>query len=120
MEERKKQNRRLSSLIFRFSIREKGRKMRAKTLFSLLSLIPYVVRTALSLFFLWLTLGWKARKGRKAFERQLTAEGIPKEHVKRLGRQYIKLKNDLVNAVKQSMFSGGRGFFFSFNVEENL
>lgn len=94
--------------------------MRVKTLFSLFSLIPYVVRVALSLFFLWLTLGWKARKARKAFERQLAAEGIPKEHVKKLGRQYIKLKNDLINTVKQSMLGGGKSFFFSFNVEENL
>jgi len=92
--------------------------MRAKTLLNLFGLIPYLVRIALSLFFIWLTLGWKVRKARKTFERQLSAEGIPKEHVERLGRQYVKLKDDVVNAIKQSIFSGKGGFSFSFNVQE--
>jgi hypothetical protein len=57
-----------------------------------------------SLFVLWLTLGWRVRKTRKAFEKQLIRQGMAKSDAKRLSAQFSKLKDDMMNAVKGSMF----------------
>lgn len=57
----------------------------------------------LSLFALWLTLGWKARKARKAFEKQLIRQGMAKKNAKRLSGQYSKLKNEIMNVLKRSL-----------------
>lgn len=55
-----------------------------------------------SLFGLWITLGWKVRKARKAFERQLIQQGMAKKDAKRLSAQYSKMKNDIMNTLKSS------------------
>lgn len=57
------------------------------------------VKLVASLFWMWITLGWRVRKARKAFERQLTKEGMSKRDAKRLSRQYASLKDDIVNGV---------------------
>ena len=94
--------------------------MKAKRILSLIGLAPFIVRMAISLLAIWLTLGWKTRKAKKAFEKQLIKSGMPKHHVKRLSQQYVKLKNDIVNAVKQSVFTGkASSFLFPFNIQED-
>ncbi|MEM3458809.1 MAG: hypothetical protein QXN36_08000 [Candidatus Bathyarchaeia archaeon] len=64
----------------------------------------YMIRLLTSLFFLWLTLGWKVRKARKAFEKQLIRQGMAKKDAKRLSAFYSKLKDNIMTTMKGSMF----------------
>jgi hypothetical protein len=61
-----------------------------------------LIHLLLSLFVLWLTLGWKVRQTRKAFEKQLIRQGMAKKDAKKLSVQYSKLKNEVMNALKRS------------------
>jgi hypothetical protein len=63
-----------------------------------------LIQLLISLFVMWLTLGWKVRKTRKAFEKQLIRQGMTKRDAKRLSSQYSKLKNDVMNTLKGSIF----------------
>jgi hypothetical protein len=58
-----------------------------------------IVKLVASLFWMWITLDWRVRKARKAFEKQLTKEGMAKRDAKRLSRQYVSLKDKIVNGV---------------------
>jgi hypothetical protein len=64
----------------------------------------YVIRLFFSLFTLWVTLGWKVRKTRKAFEKQLIRQGMTKKDAKRLSTQYSKLKDEMMSMLKGSIF----------------
>jgi hypothetical protein len=50
----------------------------------------------LNLFFIWLTLGWKVRKARKAFEKELLKSGMPSESAKKLGNKYSSVKDEVM------------------------
>ncbi|MDH5375617.1 MAG: hypothetical protein OEZ21_07030 [Candidatus Bathyarchaeota archaeon] len=50
----------------------------------------------LNLFFIWLTLGWKVRKARKAFEKELVKSGMPSEAAKKLGKKYSSVKDEVM------------------------
>jgi len=63
-----------------------------------------LIRLLLSLFALWLTLGWKVRKTRRAFEKQLIRQGMAKKDAKKLSAQYSKMKNEIMNSLKGSLF----------------
>jgi len=63
----------------------------------------YTTRLLLSLFALWLTLGWKVRKARRAFEKQLIRQGMTKKDAKRLSAQYSKLKDEMISFLKGSI-----------------
>ena len=62
-----------------------------------------LVNLSVNLFFLWLTLGWRVRRARRAFEKQLIRQGMTKKDAKKLGAQYSRLKDDMVNALKRSV-----------------
>lgn len=55
------------------------------------------------LLLIWLTLGWKVRKARKAFEKELIKQGMAKHNAKRISAQYAALKDNVENAFKQSL-----------------
>jgi len=63
-----------------------------------------LIRLLLSLFVLWLTFGWKVRKTRRAFEKQLICQGMAKKDAKKLSAQYSKMKNEIMNSLKGSLF----------------
>jgi len=63
----------------------------------------YLVRLLGSLLVIWLTLGWKVRKARRALEKELTNQGMPKRDAKMIGAQYAALKDEAVNALKRSL-----------------
>lgn len=63
-----------------------------------------LIRLLLSLFALWLTLGWKVRKTRRTFEKQLIHQGMAKKDAKKLSAQYSKMKNEIMNSLKGSLF----------------
>ena len=74
---------------------------KARTVLSILSISPCIVRLLCSLFAVWLTLGWKVRKTRKAFEKELIKQGMSKEDAKRLSAQYRVLKDNLMSGLRR-------------------
>ncbi len=56
-----------------------------------------------SLLPVWLTLGWKVRKTRKAFEKELIKQGMTERDAKRISAQFAALKDNVENAFKQSL-----------------
>ncbi len=72
---------------------------------SIISIALHSIRLLLSLFTLWLSFGWKVRKARKAFEKELVKAGMAKKDAKKLSAWYLKLKDDIVRAVKSSAFT---------------
>jgi hypothetical protein len=71
---------------------------------SIISITLHAIRLLLSLFALWLSFGWKVRRARKAFEKELVNAGMAKKEAKRLSAWYSKLKDDIIQAVKSSTF----------------
>jgi len=71
---------------------------------SIIIIVLNMSHLMLNLFTLWLTLGWKVRKTRKAFEKQLLKQGMSKRDAKRLSIQYSKLKDELMKTLKDSFF----------------
>lgn len=69
---------------------------------------PYIARLSLSLMWIYLTLGYRVRKTRGAFEKQLIAQGMSKEDAKRLSASYENLKNEITVALKQAVISRSR------------
>jgi len=59
----------------------------------------------LSLFGIWITIGWRVRKTRKAFEKQLVRQGMSKKDAKRLSANYSKMKDELMSVFKRSFVS---------------
>lgn len=70
--------------------------MKARTI---LSGAVSTVRLVSSLFVIRLTLGWKVRRARRAFEEQLIKEGMSKKDAKRLSRRYASLKDKVMSTV---------------------
>jgi hypothetical protein len=70
----------------------------------IISLVLHTTRLLFSLSVLWVTFGWNVRKARKAFEKELIRQGMAKKDAKRLGEQYTKLKNEIMNNIKGSIF----------------
>jgi hypothetical protein len=68
---------------------------------------PNLARMSLSLFWMYLTLGRRVSKTRKAFEKQLIQQGVSKEDAKRLSACFEDLKNDITGMLKQGIRLGG-------------
>jgi hypothetical protein len=64
-----------------------------------------LVKLMASVLLIWLTLGWKVRKARKAFEKELTKQGMAKHDAKRISAQFTTLKDNIENSFKQSLRS---------------
>jgi hypothetical protein len=64
---------------------------------------PYLARMSLDLFWVYITLGSRVRKTRKAFERQLIMEGMSKADAKRLSACFEDLKNNITGMLKQGV-----------------
>ncbi len=70
---------------------------------SLIRAIPNLIRLIFSLFWTYLTLGWRVRKAKRAFETQLRLEGMSETDARKLGACYDELKNSIVATIKQSI-----------------
>jgi hypothetical protein len=64
---------------------------------------PYLARISLDLFWVYITLGHRVRKTRKAFEKQLIMEGMSKANAKRLSACFEDLKNNITGMLKQGV-----------------
>jgi hypothetical protein len=71
-----------------------------KTLFKA---TPHLARMGISLFWMYLTLGWRVRKARRAFEKQLVSQGMSKEDAKRLSVCFSELKNSITNMLRRGV-----------------
>jgi len=66
---------------------------------ALLSIVASIVKIAGSLLVLWATFGWKVRKTRRAFERELIKQGMSKEDARELSAHYKVLKDQLMSTL---------------------
>jgi hypothetical protein len=65
--------------------------------------IPHLAIMALSLLWMYLTLGRRVRKTRKAFETQLMQQGMSKQDAQRLSACYEDLKDNITGMLKQGI-----------------
>lgn len=79
----------------------------ASVVTSMVKSAPHLIRMSLSLFWMYATLGWRVRKTRRAFERQLVSQGMSGDDARRLSGCYEELKNSVLSMAKQGL---GRGF----------
>jgi len=63
----------------------------------------HLSKLVLDLFLIWLTLGWKVRKARNAFEKQLLKSGMPKEAAKKLAKKYSSVKDEVMKQLWSSV-----------------
>ena len=63
----------------------------------------HLSKLVLNLVFIWLTLGWKVRKARKAFEKELVKSGMPEEAAKKLGKKYSSVKDEVIKQLRGSV-----------------
>jgi hypothetical protein len=60
----------------------------------------------LSLGWMYMTLGWRVRSARRAFEKELTRTGMSKEDARRISATFEELKNTILGTLKSVVFSG--------------
>lgn len=68
---------------------------------------PHLVKLVMSLFFMWLELGWTVRKARKALEEELLKSGMPKSAAEKLGKEYASVKDQMISQVWCAAISQG-------------
>jgi hypothetical protein len=56
---------------------------------------------------MYLTLGRRVRKTRRAFEKQLTQQGMSKQDAQKLSACYEDLKNNITGMLKQGITAMG-------------
>jgi len=76
---------------------------RSLLIVSVISGAVSVVRLLSSLGVIYLTLGWNVRRAKRAFEKELIKQGMPKEDAKRMSARYAALKDEALNALKRSI-----------------
>ena len=64
---------------------------------------PHLARLSLSLSWTYFTLGWKVRRARRAFEKQLMAQGMSKMDAEQLSEFLEDLKGSVTAMVKQGL-----------------
>ena len=80
----------------------------AKMVTAALKSTPYIAHLTLSLLWIYMTLSYRVRQTRKAFEKQLTAQGMSEENAKHLSLAYENLKNEITGALRQTLVSRNR------------
>ncbi len=79
----------------------------ASTVTAAIKSSPYLARMSLNLFWMYLTLGMRVSKTRRAFEKQLVQQGMSEEDAKRLSQCFEDLKNNITGMLKQGIRFGG-------------
>jgi mRNA-degrading endonuclease RelE of RelBE toxin-antitoxin system len=54
---------------------------------------------------MYMTLGWRVRSTRRAFEKELRRTGMSKKDAKRLSAAFEELKDNVVGMLKSGAFS---------------
>lgn len=68
--------------------------LRIRTAFGMM---PQIAKLLTQLFWIWATLDWRVRKTRKAFEKELTSQGVSKQDAQRLSRQIEMAKDQIMS-----------------------
>jgi hypothetical protein len=68
---------------------------------------PHLAKLSLNLLWVYLTLGRRVNKTRRAFEKQLMQQGMSKEDAQRLSACFEDLKNNMTDMIKQGIRFGG-------------
>ena len=69
-------------------------------LLAALLILYSTLRILVSLIWTWLTISWRVRKARRAFESELIKVGISEGYARRLSSNYIILKDQLFSLTK--------------------
>jgi hypothetical protein len=72
--------------------------LQARTIFSMM---PRIAKLLTQLFWIWATLDWQVRKARRAFERELTSQGISKQDAQRISKQIEVAKDQIMSTLWQ-------------------
>lgn len=67
---------------------------------------PNLALMGMSLFWMYSTLGWRVRRTRRAFEKELVSQGMSREDARRLSECFTELKNSLTTALRQGIAGG--------------
>ena len=73
---------------------------------SLIKSTPNLAMMSVNLFWMYSTLGWRVRRTRRAFERELVSQGMSREDAKRLSACFTELMNSLKSALKHGIAGG--------------
>ena len=73
--------------------------------------IPHLAIVVLNLLWMYVTLGRRVHKTRKAFEKQLMQQGMSKEDAERLSMCYEDLKDGITSMLKQGIRIGSNQAF---------
>ena len=77
--------------------------MSKSTFMSTAKTFPHLVQMLLSLSWMYLTLGIKVGKARRAFEKQLIQQGMSRDDARRLSASFEQLKNDITGTIRQTI-----------------
>jgi hypothetical protein len=75
----------------------------ASTVTAVIKKSPYLARMSFELLYVYLTLGSRVRKARRAFENQLLLAGMSKGDAKRLSTCFEDLKNNVTGVLKDGI-----------------
>jgi hypothetical protein len=64
---------------------------------------PYMARMSFDLLYMYLTLGSRVKKTRRAFEKQLMLAGMTKDDAMRLSACFEQLKNSMTGMLKEGI-----------------
>ena len=73
--------------------------------------IPHLAIVVLNLLWMYVALGRRVRKTRKAFEKQLMQQGMSKNDAERLSMCYEDLKDSITSMLKQGIRIGSNQAF---------
>ena len=69
--------------------------------------IPHLCIVVLNLIWMYVTLGRRVRKTRRAFEKQLMRQGMSKQDAQRLSACYEDLKSNITGMLKEGITNIG-------------
>jgi len=70
---------------------------------SILQIAYFIFRIILCLLSSWISMKWKVRRARRAFEEEAVKHGISREEARRLSEALTDLEKQLRDAVKASL-----------------
>jgi len=79
----------------------------SKLVMAALKSTPHLAILSFTLLSTYLTLDWKVRKARRAFEKQLIDQGISKEEAKQISQFLEDFKANITSIFTQSMTTSG-------------
>ncbi len=70
---------------------------------SILQIAYFIFRIIFCLLSSWITIKWKVRRARRAFEEEAVKHGISREEAQRLSEVFSALEKELKDAVRASL-----------------